>query len=150
MARFRGTYLYAIDAKGRLSVPTKFRDVIRDEKDAELVITWGRNNKCLSVYALSDWESIEEQIDAVEDPDLREAMIHQYITPSVQVPVDKSGRILIPADFREAQDLNKEVMVLGAFNKFELWNKDRWEAEQLASQDRVAEAISQKKVTVRL
>lgn len=150
MARFRGTYPYSIDVKGRLSVPTRFRDVIREEKDSELVITWGRNNQCLSVYALSDWEKIEEQIDDTEDPDLREDLIHKYVTPSVQVPVDKSGRILIPAEFREAQDLTKEVMVLGALNKFEIWNKERWEAEQAASQSRVTDAINKKKVTVKL
>ena len=126
MPKFRGRYLHTIDAKGRLSVPNRFRDVVRSFDDQQLVITKGSNG-CLAVYPMDRWLEIEDEVDSQPDGPEKDFFIRHYISPAQDVTLDKMGRVLIPSHLRDEAGLNKDVMVAGALSKFEIWDRGRWD-----------------------
>jgi MraZ protein len=127
MSKFRGTFPHTIDAKGRLSVPTRFRDVLKAKDDTRLVVTRGTRTECLSVFPMDRWYEVEEDIDNLPASDDKDDFVRHFISPAQDCQVDKMGRILIPAQLREEAGLDREVMVVGALSKFEVWDKARWD-----------------------
>ena len=122
---FRGHYRHTMDAKGRLSIPSRFRDVLADEWGDKLVIVPG--GKSLEVYPLKAWEGLEGRITALpsQDPDARDFQ-YRYLSLGQDVLLDPQGRIQIPADYRERADLGKDVLIIGMLKWFEVWNAERW------------------------
>lgn len=119
---FMGEYNHTIDAKGRLIVPAKFRE----ELGEAFVITNG-NDGCLNIYTEEAWETFSGNLLLLpNNRDTRE-IIRKFVSQANRVEVDKQGRILIPPALREHAGLDKDVVLAGAINKIEVWNKDRWE-----------------------
>ena len=132
MLHFRGIFQHAIDEKGRVSVPNRFRDVLKSRNDDRLVVTLG-TSRCLAVYPLERWEQTEEDLDTLPAGPEKDEFVRHFIAPAQDCAPDKMGRILIPASLREEVGLDKNVVVLGAVSKFEIWDSKTYEEYLTAS-----------------
>ncbi|MDY6851907.1 MAG: division/cell wall cluster transcriptional repressor MraZ, partial [Thermodesulfobacteriota bacterium] len=138
---FRGTFLHTIDSKGRVSVPNRFRETLRENEENTLVLTKGTHQSCLAAYPLSRWQKIEENLDNTPAGRSKDNFIRHYISPAQDCGMDKMGRILIPANLRSKAGLEREIMIVGALSKFEVWDKDRLEAYYEATEDEAQELM---------
>ncbi|MBI3456009.1 MAG: division/cell wall cluster transcriptional repressor MraZ [Candidatus Rokubacteria bacterium] len=122
---FRGRYPHTIDPKGRLSIPAKFREELAARDTNTLVLTEG--DHCIVAYPLDEWERFEEKLR--QQPQLAPEMrnfLRVAVASAKDCPVDKAGRTLVPPELREFSGLSKDVMIVGVLNKFEIWNRERW------------------------
>ena len=120
---FMGEYNHTIDAKGRLIIPSKFREVLGDD----FVVTKGLDG-CLFVYDNTEWSAFEEKLKALPlmNKESRK-FVRFFLAGAASVEVDKQGRILLPAVLREFADITKDAVLVGVGNRVEIWSKDRWE-----------------------
>ncbi len=123
---FRGVSTLSIDAKGRMAIPSKYRQRLIDDEQGNMVITADQKD-CLLLYPLSGWVTVEAKLLSLSsfDPDAQFLRGH-YMNNASDVTFDAGGRILIPADLRERLSLHKKVVLSGQVNKFELWSEDDW------------------------
>ena len=130
---FMGEYNHTIDAKGRLIIPSKFREALGDE----FVVTKGLDG-CLFVYDNSEWSAFEEKLKSLPltNKDARQ-FVRFFLAGATLAEVDKQGRILVPANLREFAGLEKEVVLVGVASRVEIWSKAKW--EDAASYDDVEE-----------
>lgn len=119
---FMGEYNHTIDAKGRMIVPSKFREQLGNE----FVVTKGLDG-CLFVYPNEEWHNIEEKFRTVPltTKDARK-FSRFFFAGAATCELDKQGRILIPPVLREFADLQKDVVSVGVLNRIEIWSKDNW------------------------
>ena len=124
---FRGVAQLNLDSKGRLAVPSKFRDALAARCSGHLVIT-ADSDRCLLIYPQPDWEPIEQKLMALSsfNAQIRELQ-RRLVGYAEDVVMDATGRILVPPALRRFAQLEKAVMLVGQGNKFELWNKDNWD-----------------------
>ena len=125
---FRGATKVTLDAKGRLAIPTRYRERIATRCDGELVVTLDKDH-CLLVYPLPDWEEIERKL--VRLPSLQKRtreMQRIMLGYATEVDVDGAGRILLSRELREVAGLERQAMLIGQGHKFELWDEERWNA----------------------
>lgn len=121
---YRGRSEHNIDAKGRLSIPSRFNPA---DEGLFIVTNFG---SCLSGYPLREWEKLEEKLANLPQFDKNVVAFQRYFVASAsECTLDKQGRILIPPGLREGAGLEKECVVLGRLNKFEIWSKERWQQE---------------------
>ena len=126
---FRGANAISLDAKGRLAMPSRYRDELVARCAGQLIVTIDAIDPCLCVYPLLEWELIEAKLR--ELPSLREEsrrLQRLLIGNAVDVELDGNGRILVPPRLREYARLDKHAMLVGQLNKFQLWNEDAWNA----------------------
>lgn len=122
--QFMGEYNHSIDAKGRIIVPSKFREKLGDQ----FVVTKGLDG-CLWVFSNSEWEAFSEKLASlpVARKDARD-FSRFFMAGATEAQVDKMGRILIPQVLRKFADLDKEAVLIGSGSRVEIWNKEAWEA----------------------
>ena len=132
---FMGEYLHSIDTKGRIIVPSKFRD----ELGASFVVTRGLD-KCLFAYPMDEWKVLEEKLKKLPltKKDAR-AFTRFFFSGAVECEVDKQGRINIPQGLRKYAGLEKECNVIGVSNRIEFWASDSWEDYVTDSEESFAE-----------
>lgn len=120
---FMGEYSHTIDAKGRLIIPSKFREVLGDE----FVVTKGMDG-CLFVFAEAEWQVFEEKLRSLPmiDKEARQ-FTRFFLAGAASLEVDKQGRILLPAVLREFAEITKDAVLIGVGSRIEIWSKDRWE-----------------------
>ena len=136
---FMGEYNHTIDAKGRMIVPSKFREQLGNE----FVVTKGLDG-CLFVYPNEEWHNIEEKFRTVPltTKDARK-FSRFFFAGAATCELDKQGRILIPPVLREFADLQKDVVSVGVLNRIEIWSKDNWlECNSYDDMDGIAEHIA--------
>ena len=123
---FRGRYEHSIDGKGRLSIPSRFRDALARRRQKVLILT--HFDSCVVAYPLDEWRQLEERIrkQSTLQKDIR-AFLRLFYSGATETAVDGQGRILIPPPLREKAGLAREVMIVGVLNKIEIWSKARWE-----------------------
>jgi MraZ protein len=116
-----------LDAKGRMTVPSRYRDLLQNACQGRLVITRDHNSPCLLVYPQPTWEVIESQVADLPnfDESARELQ-RRLIGFATDCEMDGQGRILLPPPLRELVGLDKRVMLIGQVNKFELWDEQTW------------------------
>ena len=142
---FMGEYNHTIDAKGRLIVPSKFRELLGDE----FVATKGLDG-CLFVYPAEEWKVIEEKFRSVSQfsKDARK-FARFFFAGAAVCEVDKQGRILLPAVLREFAGLEKDVVLAGVLNHIEIWSKDRWNAtSQYDDVEEIAEHMAELGISI--
>jgi len=122
---FRGHFRHTIDPKGRLSIPSKFREVLREAGSDRLVMA--PNSTALDVYPDDKWRDLEERVAKLPkmDPDRRRFQ-HVYLSAGLDVVLDPHGRIQVLQDYRERGGLSKNVVIIGMMDYFEVWDEDRW------------------------
>lgn len=134
---FMGEYNHTVDEKGRLIIPSKFREELGDE----FVITKGLDG-CLFVYDNKEWTVLEEKLRSLPltNKDAR-AFTRYMLSGAATVDIDKNGRALIPQVLRNFAGLEKEVVLIGVASRIEIWNKDKWEG---LSYDEEPEELAEK------
>ena len=134
---FRGVSTLTLDAKGRMAIPSKYRERLLDNEDGEMVITRDHRD-CLLLYPLSEWEVVEEKIQSFSSFDKNAQAIRSlYMNNASDVKLDSGGRILIPSDLRDSLSLGKKVVLSGQVKKFELWTEASWANERTKSLEAV-------------
>ena len=136
---FMGEYNHTVDTKGRLIVPSKFREQLGDE----FVVTKGLDG-CLFVYSKSEWENIEKKFRNVPltTKDARK-FARFFFAGAASCEVVKQGRILLPVVLREYAGIEKDVVSVGVFNRVEIWDKDKWqESNSYDDMDEIAEHMA--------
>lgn len=137
---FMGQYSHTIDAKGRLIVPSKFRDRL----GSEFVATKGLDG-CLFVYPNEEWEKIEEKFRSIPLTTKDARKFSRFFFAGAAVcEVDKQGRILLPQVLREFADLQKDVVLVGVLSRIEIWSRDRWDnTSSYDDMDEIAEHMAE-------
>ena len=132
---FFGTYTPKLDEKGRLFLPAKFRDELTEG----LVVTRGQE-RCLTVWSLEDFGKLTDRLREapVTQKGTRDYVRMLFAAASQEVP-DKQGRITVPAVLRDYASLGKDVMVIGAMNRVEIWDPASWAAYSEEQEQRFAE-----------
>ncbi|MNO87245.1 cell division protein MraZ [compost metagenome] len=126
---FRGANAISLDAKGRLAVPSRYRDELMAGCDGRLIVTIDAADPCLTIYPLPEWENVEAKLRQL--PSLQEAtrrLQRLLIGNAVDLELDANGRFLVPPRLREYARLDKRVMLVGQLTKFQLWDEDAWNA----------------------
>ena len=136
---FMGTYGHSIDAKGRVIVPAKFREVLGDS----FVVTLGLDG-CLFVYPEEEWEDFVKQVKELPGSKEARKLQRYFMAGAAPCDVDKQGRVLIPSSLREKVGLDKDVVFVGVMSKIEIWSKERWEDNNdFDNVDDIAEHMSE-------
>jgi len=142
---FRGQYEHAIDAKGRTSLPVRFREVLNLGSETRLVLTAGLD-PCVVAYPMREWVAFEERLAALPQFDSSVQMIRRiYVSGAVECELDKLGRVLVPASLRRHADLGGKVLWAGMGQNAELWSKDRFDALRSSVLDDEAERVAMAK-----
>jgi MraZ protein len=127
---FRGSSFHTIDAKGRIIVPTRFRDAIKAGGSGTVMVS--RMDNCLVSYTLDEWRKIEARILALaEKSDSMRRFRRVFIGGAFECPADRQDRILLPPTLRQYAELEKEIVMVGVLDHFEIWSRKNWEQENL-------------------
>ena len=140
---FRGSFEHTVDSKGRVSVPSRFRDIIADRYDGRLVLAMDYD-KCLTVYPLEEWEKLEDKIRNL--PTMKKEVkdfMRFLLASATECELDKQGRVLIPPALREHAGIAKNVMLVGIIDKIEIWDAKAWEARNTQNGDKINEALAE-------
>ena len=115
-------YNHTIDAKGRLIIPSRFRELLGEE----FVLTRGLDG-CLSIYPMDEWAAFEEKLRALPltNKDAR-TFSRFFVAGATTCQLDKQGRILVPQTLRQFAGLEKDVVLTGNLNRIEVWSKEKW------------------------
>jgi MraZ protein len=128
---FRGINAINADDKGRLSIPSRYRERLVDTAQGHLVLTIDTESPCLLLYPLAAWEEIEAKIEALPSFNKGARRIQRLLLGhATEVDMDGQGRILLPPLLREYASLDKKVILLGQGKKFELWNEEKWQEQR--------------------
>ena len=129
---FRGQFRHTIDPKGRLSIPSKFRDLLDASFGDRLVIV-PVAERALEVHPLSAWQEFEDKVNAQSrfDPDVRR-FHERYVSLGEDVTLDPQGRIQVRQECRERTGLTKDVVIVGMGRYFDVWDVTRWTDHQSA------------------
>jgi MraZ protein len=128
---FRGFSTVTIDSKGRLAIPSRFRERLLEMSDGSLIQTLNPLDHSLWLYPLNDWEAIEKKLADLSDFDKQSRRTKQMMRGYANdCQLDSQGRILVPQELRDYADLQKQAVILGQGNKFEIWNHALWEEQR--------------------
>lgn len=139
---FIGEYQHTLDSKGRVIIPSRFREDLGDG----FVMTKGLDN-CLFIYPRNEWSILEEKLKTLPltNRDAR-AFIRFFFSGATECIIDKQGRVLIPSNLREHSKLEKDVVVIGVSTRMEIWSKEEWDSynnDDNLSYDNIAEKMAE-------
>ena len=124
---FRGSHPLKMDAKGRLSVPARFRERLLKKCEGRMTATISLDQRCLSVYPAPAWEALEDEVRRLPAMDPEAQKIRRLLVGNgTDCDMDSQGRILVSPGLREWAGLDKRVQMVGQIQKFELWDESAW------------------------
>lgn len=124
---FQGRFEHTVDEKGRIAIPAAFRRrLINDSGTGSAVITiWDR---CLAAFPMNEWEIKVAAISKMNQLDTRVNLLKRvFIGCAQECPIDKNGRLLLPLDLRRDSQIEKECIIIGQIEKFEIWSLQNWQ-----------------------
>lgn len=125
---FRGSSSHTIDPKGRIVIPARFRDILKVGGGDSLMLT--QMDACLFAYALEEWKMVEAKVMArAEKSDAMRRFRRVFIGGAHECHCDKQSRILVPPDLRSYAGLEKEIVLVGVLDHFEIWSRENWDNE---------------------
>jgi MraZ protein len=137
---FIGEYQHNIDAKGRIIIPSKFREELGDS----FVVTKGLDN-CLFIYSKDEWSNFEAKLRTLPLTNKNARTFARFFfSGATEGEIDKQGRTLIPANLRTHASLDKDIVVIGVSTRVEIWSKNNWEeynSDDNISPDEIAEKM---------
>jgi len=134
---FFGEFEYRIDDKGRVPIPPKFRRELR-----EGVVLKPGIEKCITVYPLAEWRKLADSLTTGPiTPSKLRRLNRAIFATAFSLNIDGQGRIALPIPLRQYADIEEEVVVAGANNYLELWNKEQWDSEKALSQEEAWQII---------
>jgi MraZ protein len=127
---FRGANKLTLDAKGRMVMPTRYRERLQELCGGKLVVTVDKD-QCLLIYPLPDWEEIERKLMRLPtlNPHAR-SLQRLMVGHATDLELDGHGRVLLPPKLREFGLLTRDAMLIGQGSRFELWDEARWNERQ--------------------
>ena len=124
---FRGEYSLSLDAKGRLAIPSRYRERLVEDCGGKLVVTISLLERCLVVYPFPRWQRIEDELKDLPALDQQaQAITHLLIGHAVDCDMDSNGRVLLSQALRSFAGLDKRIMMVGQVDKFEIWDDALW------------------------
>ena len=122
---FRGRYEHTIDSKGRISIPSRFREILSEKYDDRLVIT--NFDQCLVAFPYEEWSALEQKVTSLSllKKEVK-TFLRFFYSSAMDCSIDKQGRLLIPPTLRDYAVLQKDVVLVGEGKKIEIWAKERW------------------------
>jgi MraZ protein len=130
LTMFRGANKLTLDVKGRVAMPSRYRERIRERSQGRMVVTVDRD-QCLLLYPTPDWEEIERKL--MQLPSLQpqaRRLQRLMVGHATDVELDSHGRVLLPPKHREFAGLARDAVLIGQGNRFELWEEARWKARE--------------------
>lgn len=128
---FRGLNSINIDAKGRMAMPSRYRELIDSHCQGRLVVTIESEGESLVIYPLNEFEEIQRKVESLSSFTAATKRLKRlFIGHATDVELDGSGRILIPQELRSFVGLEKKVVLLGQGTKLELWDEAVWNARR--------------------
>ena len=125
---FRGVNAVNLDTKGRMTLPMRYRELMSDISEGRLVVTIDTEERCLLIYPLPDWNTLQSKIEALPSFNPAARRIQRLlIGHATDVELDGNGRLLIPPPLRAYAYLEKKVVLLGQGRKIEVWSESHWE-----------------------
>jgi MraZ protein len=135
---FRGANKLTLDAKGRMVMPTRYRERLQELCGGKLVVTVDKD-QCLLIYPLPDWEEIERKLMRLPTLNpLARRLQRLMVGHATDLELDGHGRVLLPPKLREFAFLTRDAVLIGQGSRFELWDEARWNERQnewLASEE---------------
>jgi MraZ protein len=123
---FRGATKITLDDKGRMVMPTRYREQINELAQGKLVVTVDRD-QCLLIYPLPEWERTEQKLMSLPSLNVTARRLQRLMVGhATDLPLDGHGRVLLPPELREFARLGRHGMLIGQGNRFELWDEVRW------------------------
>jgi len=127
----RGSNYLSLDAKGRMSIPTKHRPALIGEGEGRLVVTISPTDKCLLLYKLADWNVVEQKLVALPSLNAQTRTLKRMLIGNADDCVmDGSGRILLSEALREFANIGKKAVLVGQGDKYEIWDEAHWFAQR--------------------
>jgi len=127
----RGSNYINLDAKGRMSIPTKHRAALMGESEGRLVVTISPTDKCLLLYKLEDWNVVEQKLVALPTLNAQTRTLKRMLIGNADdCAMDGSGRILLSQQLREFASIDKKVVLVGQGDKYEIWDEAHWVAQR--------------------
>lgn len=119
---FMGQYSHTIDEKGRIIIPAK----IRNDLGNNFIVTRGLDG-CLFIYSNTEWSNIINKYKELPDSKDKRSFMRVFLSGANICEYDKQGRINIPQSLIDYANLSKECMIVGVFDRLEIWSKDNWD-----------------------
>lgn len=142
---FRGISALNLDNKGRIAIPTRYREELQDCCDGQLIVTVAVNERCVGepgclwMYPLPEWEKLEQTISKLPTLNKMAGKLRRFVIGNAtECEMDTQGRLLLPEKLRSFAEMDKKLILIGQLNKFEIWNTNAWdnkEREWLDSDD---------------
>ncbi len=140
---FYGEHEHSIDEKGRLIIPSKFREVFKENYVERFFVTRGLDT-CLFVFAEDEWKKQESKFRSLPFTSAEARQFNRlYFSGACEVTCDKQGRILVPDYLKEFAKIKRDVVIVGVSSRMEIWSKENWEAFYRSTKDSF-EKISEK------
>ena len=142
---FLGRFQHTVDSKGRVSIPIKFRETLADRYEEKLIVTTDLD-QCLVAYPVEEWQLMQEKVKTI--PAMQQEVkdwLRFFYSGAVECPLDRQGRILLSPNLREYARITKEIVMLGIFNKIEIWDAKRWkekESQMPQNSEKIGAALS--------
>jgi MraZ protein len=137
---FTGSYFHFMDNKGRVSIPSRYREVLQERKDRQLILT--NFGGYILAFPQSEWVKIEAKF--AEQPLFRKELraFQRFLISGVEeCPLDRQGRILIPPNLRDYAKLSREVCLVGAIRCFEVWDRQTFEVHRKQLEESITEEV---------
>lgn len=138
---FIGEYQHSIDAKGRIIIPSKFRD----ELGLKFILTKGLDN-CLFIFSREEWKKFEDKLVnlPVASKDAR-AFVRYFFSSAVECEIDKQGRLTIPQNLKDHAKIEKDLVTIGVMSRIEIWSRQEWQnyGDDNLSYDEIAEKMAE-------
>ncbi|MDP8984963.1 MAG: division/cell wall cluster transcriptional repressor MraZ [Pseudomonadota bacterium] len=123
---FRGASKLTLDAKGRMVMPTRYRERLQERCGGRLIVTVDRD-QCLQIYPLPDWEEVERKLMRLPSLNAQNRQLQRLMVGNAtDLELDGHGRILLPPNLREFGHLTRDAILIGQGMRFELWDEARW------------------------
>jgi len=140
---FMGEYSHSLDKKGRIIVPSSFRQVLTEKYEDKFVITRGLDN-CLSVYPPDEWKEIEVKLSKLPITNKNARVLKRFLTSgAIECVLDKQGRIMIPQNLRSYAGITHDVVLIGVSEKIEIWSKEKWETHSKKAEESLEENLQE-------
>ncbi|MEH6626950.1 MAG: division/cell wall cluster transcriptional repressor MraZ [Motiliproteus sp.] len=128
---FRGINPINVDAKGRMAMPVRYRSVIVDDCEGQMVATIDTESRCLLMYTQPEWDLIQGKIEQLSSFNPATRRIQRLLIGyATDLEMDANGRLLLPATLREYAGLEKKIILLGQGKKFEIWSDENWSKQR--------------------
>ena len=134
---FRGISSINLDAKGRIAIPTRYREELQDCCERQMVVTIAVNDKCVGesgclwLYPLPEWEKLEQTISKLPTLNKMAGQLRRFlIGHASECEMDTQGRLLLPEKLREFARMDKHIYLVGQLNKFEIWSDTAWQEKE--------------------